>query len=195
MPPGRVASPGSYQADLTEALPASMVADMEAALADIVALDHTHGPQLEALGVLLLCTESVASSKIEQVEAGVDDDARALHGSHTNSSAAAMVTAIVALEMLMTAAGASGRITADAVLGAPARWPGRRPKIVTPDAGARSRTGSAAVTTGRGTPCTCRRRRTRCPRAWTMFGFANRIDFPVLALVVQRERYFGMLGD
>jgi hypothetical protein len=46
---------------------------MESAVAEIVALDQAHGDQLEALSVLLLRTESVASSKIESVEASLDD--------------------------------------------------------------------------------------------------------------------------
>jgi Fic family protein len=91
---------------------------MRAALDEIVALDHTHGDQLDALGVLLLRTESVASSKIERVEASIDEYARALHGSRANDSATAMVAATAALDGLLAATEAGGRIDAAMVLAA-----------------------------------------------------------------------------
>jgi Fic family protein len=95
---------------------AALAAEMEEALAEIVALDQTHGERLDALGVLLLRTESVASSKIELVEAGVDDYARALHGSKANSSATSMVAATTALEALLQDTDRNGRIQLDALL-------------------------------------------------------------------------------
>lgn len=97
---------------------AVLAAEMEQALAEIVALDQSHGGQLEALGVLLLRTESVASSKIELVEAGLDDYARALYGSKANSSATAMVAATTALGALLQDTDRSGRIEAPALLAA-----------------------------------------------------------------------------
>jgi len=103
-------------ADRTVPIDAALAAEMEEALAEIVALDQTHGEQLDALGVLLLRTESVASSKIELVEAGVDDYARALHGSKANSSATSMVAATTALEALLQDTDRNGRIRPDALL-------------------------------------------------------------------------------
>ena len=44
---------------------------------EITSLDGAHGEQLDSLGVLLLRTESVASSKIEHITASLDDYARA----------------------------------------------------------------------------------------------------------------------
>ena len=44
-----------------------LVTELESAMREISRLDATHGPDLEAVGVLLLRTESVASSKIEAV--------------------------------------------------------------------------------------------------------------------------------
>jgi Fic family protein len=79
-------------------------------VAEIVALDHTHGDQLEAIGVLLLRTESVASSKIEFVEASLDDYARALHGNKASSAAASVVAATRALELLISDTTASGQV-------------------------------------------------------------------------------------
>jgi Fic family protein len=100
----------------TLSVDASLVAQMETALAEIVALDQTHGTQLEALGVLLLRTESVASSKIESVEASLDDYARAMHGSQANTSATSMVAATTALDALIGATDRNGRIDNGALL-------------------------------------------------------------------------------
>lgn len=99
-------------------LDAPLVARIEVALAEIVALDRSHGEQLDALGVLLLRTESVASSKIEAVEAGLDDYARALHGSKANTSAISMVAATEALTVLITAIDRRRRIDTAPLLAA-----------------------------------------------------------------------------
>lgn len=85
--------------DLT--LDSYLATDVESAMREISKLDATHGAELEALGVLLLRTESVASSKIEAVEASLDDYARALHGIRTNSSAVSMVAATAALDTMI----------------------------------------------------------------------------------------------
>ncbi|WP_262852910.1 hypothetical protein [Mumia quercus] len=52
-------------------------AEMDDALREIAALDETHGEHLGSLAAMLLRAESVASSKIEHVEASLDDYARA----------------------------------------------------------------------------------------------------------------------
>ena len=70
-------------ADQAITIDSALAADMESAMREIAALDSVHGANLEALGILLLRTESVASSKIEAVEASLDDYARALHGPAT----------------------------------------------------------------------------------------------------------------
>ncbi|MGH8963149.1 MAG: Fic family protein [Jatrophihabitantaceae bacterium] len=82
-------------------LDSALVTDVESAMREISKLDATYGADLEALGVLLLRTESVASSKIEAVEASLDDYARALHGIRTNSSAVSMVAATAALDAMI----------------------------------------------------------------------------------------------
>jgi Fic family protein len=99
-------------------LDAPLVARIEAALTEIVALDRSHGEQLDALGVLLLRTESVASSKIESVEASLEDYARALHGSKANTSATSMVAATRALAALIDTTDQSGRINSAPLLAA-----------------------------------------------------------------------------
>ena len=85
-------------ADRTVALDSETAADLEAATSEITKLDSSHADDLSALNTLLLRTESVASSKIEQIQASVDDYARALHGVRANSSAVAMAAATAALE-------------------------------------------------------------------------------------------------
>jgi Fic family protein len=103
---------------LTVPVDAVAAREIEDAQAEITELDRAHGEQLEALGLLLLRTESVASSKIEFVEASVDDYARALHGSKANSSAVSMVAATTALEALITATDHAGRLESSALLAA-----------------------------------------------------------------------------
>ncbi|KRE28499.1 fic protein [Mycobacterium sp. Soil538] len=78
-----------------------LAADVEAAVLEISRLDSAHGADLAALGTLLLRTESVASSKIERVEAGIDDYARALHGIRANPSAVSMAAATTALDAMI----------------------------------------------------------------------------------------------
>lgn len=100
----------------TPVVDAALSADMERALREITQLDRDHGGDLAALGVLLVRTESVASSKIEHVEASVDDYARALHGIRTNPSAVSMVAATGALELLVDRVGREAWIQLNLVL-------------------------------------------------------------------------------
>jgi len=98
-------------------LDGTLTADLESATLEITALDRD-GEGLAALGVLLLRTESVASSRIELVEAGLDDYARALHGVRSNPSATSMVAATAALDELVGDVRPGGRITLEAVVAA-----------------------------------------------------------------------------
>lgn len=92
-------------------LPSNLVAAMSDAVREITVLDTTHAGDLQALSSMLLRTESVASSKIEHVEASVIDYAKALHGSKANSSAVSMVAATTALETMIdkVSPGSSGQ--------------------------------------------------------------------------------------
>lgn len=92
-------------------LSGSVAADAESAMQEIASLDRTHGDVLAPLGLLLLRTESVASSKIERIEAGLDDYARALHGNRSNPSATSMVAATGALTRLLDVVGGEGAVT------------------------------------------------------------------------------------
>ncbi|CDP85228.1 filamentation induced by cAMP protein fic [Mycolicibacterium farcinogenes] len=93
-------------------------ADLEAATSEITKLDGTYADDLSALGTLLLRTESVASSKIEQIEASVDDYARALHGVRANSSAVAMAAATSALEAMIGTVGSRAPVRLSAITSA-----------------------------------------------------------------------------
>jgi Fic family protein len=88
----------------------------EAAVIEISALDHAHGPDLTALATLLLRTESVASSKIEHISASTDDFARALHGIRSNPAAVSMAASADALAALINSVDGGGEISLEVVL-------------------------------------------------------------------------------
>ena len=98
----RLAAP--FIANRAVALGSETAADLEAATFEIAKLDSSHADDLSALGTLLLCTESVASSKIEPIEANADDYARA------NSSAIAMAAATTALQAMIATVGPNAPI-------------------------------------------------------------------------------------
>lgn len=90
----------------------------DAAIAKIARLDEVHGTQLSALALLLLRAESVASSKIEHIEASVADFVRATHGMKSNSSATSMVASAGALTHLISTVNDQGPITLANILAA-----------------------------------------------------------------------------
>ncbi|WIB78618.1 Fic family protein [Curtobacterium sp. MCPF17_002] len=85
--------------------------------AALLELDAQHGAGLTALTGVLDRTEAVASSRIEEEAATLEDVARAVVGIRANTSATAMVRAGGAIDGLVSAAG-SGRITETSVLDA-----------------------------------------------------------------------------
>lgn len=103
-------------AELRLPLEPELSSTIEEALREIAALDTGHGANLSALGVMLLRTESVASSKIEHVEADVTDYARALHGMKSNPSAVSMAAATVALDQLIASVNRGADVTLEAIL-------------------------------------------------------------------------------
>jgi Fic family protein len=105
-------------ADLDIVLESELAADLETAMREISKLDAAHGGDLAALGTLLLRTESVASSKIEHVEASLDDYARALHGIRSNSSAVSMVAATTALGAMIETVSQNNPIALSAITSA-----------------------------------------------------------------------------
>ncbi|EAR26127.1 Conserved hypothetical DNA-binding protein [marine actinobacterium PHSC20C1] len=97
-------------------LPQTAIA-LEDAVREIVATDVGYGTQLNALGPFLIRAESVASSKIESIEASPNEYARAICGVKSNENAVSIVNAAEALRNLVNAAG-SGRIELDDILSA-----------------------------------------------------------------------------
>jgi Fic family protein len=88
-------------ADRALPLDGTLAAELEVAMRQITTLDAAHDGTLQALGLLLLRTESVSSSKIESVQASLEDYARALHGIRANSSAVSMAAATAALDSMI----------------------------------------------------------------------------------------------
>ena len=70
---------------------------VEEAARAVIALDAESRGVIQALGGLLLRTESVASSRIERVDASIDAYARAAAGIKSDESATSMVAATMAL--------------------------------------------------------------------------------------------------
>ncbi|MFZ0161547.1 MAG: Fic family protein [Kineosporiaceae bacterium] len=105
-----------FIADRTLSLDSSLAADLETAMRQITALDAAHDSTLRALGLLLLRTESVASSKIESVEASLDDYACALHGIRANASAVSMAAATAALDSMIHNVSPGRPITLDDII-------------------------------------------------------------------------------
>lgn len=97
-------------------LPSDLARTVEAATLAIRSADHTHGKHLGTLAALLIRAESVASSKIESVEASIDDYARALHGSKANESATSMVAASAAVTTMVESAAPGSTLTCETLL-------------------------------------------------------------------------------
>lgn len=100
--------------------PAAVTA-MESATHEISKLHAVGESHLRGLGALLLRSESVASSKIENVEASLEDFGRAFHGLKANSSATSMVQAMHSISELMQSVETSGEITLEMLLKTHAR--------------------------------------------------------------------------
>ncbi|QNE36541.1 Fic family protein [Leifsonia shinshuensis] len=90
----------------------------EAAIRALAELDADTGPGAGAISAFLIRTESIASSKIEHIEATTEDFARALAGVKANTSATAMVSASNAIMRMVDDAGRTGRITLDSMFDA-----------------------------------------------------------------------------
>ncbi len=89
-----------------------------ASAGDLSHLDLVHGRTLRALNHLLLRTESVDSSKIENVDASLADYGRALLGVGANASAVSMASATAALTRMIRDVDERRAIRAEALLAA-----------------------------------------------------------------------------
>lgn len=87
----------------------------ESAISAISHLDSAHGEILKSLDRLLIRTESVASSKIENLYATPEEYALALYGNNSNSSAVAMVAGTRALTSLIASVDSGKMITESAI--------------------------------------------------------------------------------
>lgn len=112
-----VVSMPAWIADRPVLIGGELADEIETAFREIVALDQGHGEVLAPLGMMLLRGESVASSKIERIDATVDDYARALHGSKANTSASSMVAATSALETMIETVARTGQIELSTMTG------------------------------------------------------------------------------
>lgn len=105
---------GDYQ----PVVPNLILVQSEAAVTAIAKLDTAHGNYLEVLSALLLRSESVASSKIEQIAASIEDFARASHSIKSNPSAVSMVASTEALDRLIGSVESHGELTLENILAA-----------------------------------------------------------------------------
>ena len=96
-------------------LDSQAISQSESAISAISYLDNTQGEILKSLDQLLIRTESVASSKIENLSATPEEYARALYGNNSNSSAVAMVAGTRALTSLIASVDSGKMITESAI--------------------------------------------------------------------------------
>ncbi|MDH6537149.1 Fic family protein [Aurantimicrobium minutum] len=105
-------------ADLDVILPPDVIAMAEQALIQIVRTDAEFGSGLKVLNSFLIRTESVASSKLEYIEASSVDYVRAIAGSKANPSALSMIAASAALTRLVDDVSQTRRISLASILAA-----------------------------------------------------------------------------
>ncbi|TIC88137.1 Fic family protein [Nocardioides sp. GY 10113] len=111
----RVALPPMI-ADLDLELERPLAAMTTASAGNLGHLDLVHGRTLMELNPLQLRTESIDSSKIENVDAGLADYGRALLGVGASSSAISMASATAALTRMINDAGRTRKVRSEAVL-------------------------------------------------------------------------------
>lgn len=88
-------------ASMELSVPAALISESENALDEISRLDAEYGAHLAPLSGMMLRTEAIASSKIEDEHATVEDYLRAAYGNKSNRSALAMVHATDAIDHLL----------------------------------------------------------------------------------------------
>ena len=96
----------------------ALSSELADAAREVITVDADPRGHIRALGGLLLRTESVSSSKIEEVDASMDDYARAVAGIRSNEAASSMVAATRALAQMIDRAGDHGTIRLVDILGA-----------------------------------------------------------------------------
>lgn len=96
-------------APLAPRVAGSVLAECDDAVRAVADLDSRRGALLLPLAAILLRAEGIASSKIENEEAAIEDFARALHGVRANASATAMAAAVGATDELLESSKISAR--------------------------------------------------------------------------------------
>lgn len=99
-------------------IPPQLSSQADTALTELTRLDSEYGRHLAPLSTMLLRAESVASSKIEHIEASLEDYARAEHGQKSNSSAVSMVASTKAISKLIDSVSGAEEITLNNLLAA-----------------------------------------------------------------------------
>lgn len=94
----------------------NLVSPLETAVADLREVDSGSASSLNTMASFLIRTDSIASSKIESIEASTEDFARAIAGSKANQSATLMAAGAAAIGRMIESVGVSGRFTREAIL-------------------------------------------------------------------------------
>ncbi|MCX6397677.1 MAG: Fic family protein [Propionibacteriales bacterium] len=102
--------------DLTFTADRPLAAMANASAGDLSNLDLVHGRTLAALNHMLLRTEAVASSKIENLEADLTDYGRAVIGVRANATGVAVASATAAIGRMITDTDTHRRIRPEALL-------------------------------------------------------------------------------
>jgi Fic family protein len=95
-----------------------LISPLETAVADLREVDSGNATSLNTMASFLIRTDSIASSKIESIEASTEDFARAIAGSKANQSATMMAAGAQAITSLIDEVGVAGKFTVEAVLNA-----------------------------------------------------------------------------
>lgn len=103
-------------ADLAYPAPRAIAAMASASAGDLSNLDLVHGRTLAGLNHMLLRTEAVASSKIENLEADLTDYGRAVLGVRANATGVAVASATAAIGRMITDVDQYRKIRPDALL-------------------------------------------------------------------------------
>lgn len=102
--------------DLSYTADRALAASVNASAGDLSNLDLVHGRTLRSLNHMLLRTESVSSSKIENLEADLTDYGRALLGVRANATGVAVASATRALGRMIDDADTTRKIRTEPIL-------------------------------------------------------------------------------
>ena len=103
-------------ADLIYQANPKLISPLETAVADLREVDSGSAASLNTMATFLIRTDSIASSKIESIEASTEDFARAIAGSKANQSATLMAAGADAIAKMIESVGTSGRFTRESIL-------------------------------------------------------------------------------